>query len=93
MLSRGTCFLMSAVERSFVSDASADDPAEKALLEVDQKLAFIARLEDAGAKRIEAVSFVNPRRVPQMAGAEEIMGALPHKAGRSRIGLVLNMKG
>jgi hydroxymethylglutaryl-CoA lyase len=66
---------------------------EKALLEVDQKLAFIGRLEDAGAKRIETVSFVNPRRVPQMAGAEEIMGALPHEDGRSRIGLVLNMKG
>jgi hydroxymethylglutaryl-CoA lyase len=44
-------------------------------------------------KRIEAVSFVNPRRVPQMAGAEEIMAALPPRAGVSRIGLVLNERG
>jgi hydroxymethylglutaryl-CoA lyase len=34
------------------------------------------RLEAAGAKRIETVSFVNPNRVPQMAGAEEIQAAL-----------------
>ena len=67
---------------------------EAALLGVDQKLEFIARLEAAGARRIEAVSFVNPRRVPQMAGAEEIMAALPPPpSGGGRIGLVLNLKG
>ncbi|HZZ90079.1 MAG TPA: hydroxymethylglutaryl-CoA lyase [Caulobacteraceae bacterium] len=66
---------------------------EKALLDVDQKLDFIRRLEAAGARRIETVSFVNPKRVPQMAGAEEISAALPHTAGRSRIGLVLNERG
>ncbi|HEY0438123.1 MAG TPA: hydroxymethylglutaryl-CoA lyase [Phenylobacterium sp.] len=66
---------------------------EKALLEVDQKLEFIRRLEDCGARRIETVSFVNPKRVPQMAGAEEISAALPHAEGRSRIGLVLNERG
>ncbi|WP_293901636.1 hydroxymethylglutaryl-CoA lyase [Phenylobacterium sp.] len=66
---------------------------EKTLFEIDQKLEMIARLEAAGARRMEVVSFVNPKRVPQMAGAEEIMAALPHTAGRSRIGLVLNMRG
>lgn len=66
---------------------------EKALLEVDQKLDFIRRLEAAGARRLETVSFVNPKRVPQMAGAEEISQALPHAVGRSRIGLVLNERG
>lgn len=66
---------------------------EKTLLEIDQKLEFIQRLEAAGAKRMETVSFVNPKRVPQMAGAEEISEALPHAAGRSRIGLVLNERG
>src|SRR5688572_9619975 len=66
---------------------------EKTLFEVGQKLEMIQRLEAAGAKRMEVVSFVNPKRVPQMAGAEEIMAALPHKEGRSRIGLVLNMRG
>ena len=66
---------------------------EKAALEVEAKIDFIYRLEACGARRIEAVSFVNERRVPQMAGAEAIMAALPHEDGRSRIGLVLNERG
>ena len=66
---------------------------EKTLLDVGQKLEMIARLEAAGAQRMEVVSFVNPKRVPQMAGAEEIMAALPRAQGRSRIGLVLNARG
>jgi len=66
---------------------------EKAILDVGQKLDFIGRLKAAGAKRMEVVSFVNPNRVPQMAGAEEIMAALPDGSGLSRIGLVLNMRG
>ena len=66
---------------------------EKAVLEVADKVAFIRRLEACGARRIEAASFVNPKRVPQMAGAEEIIAALPHEEGRSRIGLVLNERG
>jgi hydroxymethylglutaryl-CoA lyase len=65
---------------------------EKTPLSVEQRLDLIARLAAAGARRIEAVSFVNPTRVPQMAGAEEIMAALPPGAF-SRIGLVLNMRG
>lgn len=66
---------------------------EKAVLDVGQKLDFIRRLQAAGAKRMEVVSFVNPNRVPQMAGAEEVMAGLPAEAGLSRIGLVLNMRG
>ena len=66
---------------------------ESVTLDVEQKLEFIRRLEACGARRIEAVSFVNERRVPQMAGAEEIMAGLPHADGRSRIGLVLNERG
>ena len=34
------------------------------------------RLAPAGVSREEAASFVNPRRVPQMAGAEEIIAAI-----------------
>lgn len=70
---------------------------EKTLLDIGQKLELIRRLEDAGARRMEVVSFVNPKRVPQMAGAEEIMAALnvpgAKPTGRSRIGLVLNQRG
>jgi hydroxymethylglutaryl-CoA lyase len=66
---------------------------EQVALSVEQKVDFIGRLEACGVRRLEAVSFVNPRRVPQMAGAEEVMAALPPAAGRSRIGLVLNQRG
>jgi hydroxymethylglutaryl-CoA lyase len=66
---------------------------EKTLVEVDQKIEFIRRLQAAGARRIETVSFVNPNRVPQMAGAEEIMAAVAPQDDLSRIGLVLNMRG
>ena len=66
---------------------------EAAVLSVEDKLELIRRLEAAGARRIEAVSMVNPKRVPQMAGAEEVMAALSPEPGRSRIGLVLNVKG
>ena len=66
---------------------------EAVALTVEDKLTLIEKLEAAGAQRIETVSFVNPKRVPQMAGAEEIMAALPPRPGRSRIGLVLNLRG
>ncbi len=66
---------------------------EKAVLEPAVRAELVHRLEAAGARRIEAVSFVHPKYVPQMAGAEEVMAALPHAAGHSRIGLVLNGKG
>lgn len=67
---------------------------EKSILTVEEKLNLIRRLEAAGARRTEVVSFVNPNRVPQMAGAEEIMDALGGPdPKRSRIGLVLNMRG
>lgn len=66
---------------------------EKAVLAPAVRADFVRRLEAAGAKRIEAVSFVHPKYVPQMAGAEEVMADLPHEPGRSRIGLVLNGKG
>ena len=66
---------------------------EKAVLEPAVRADLVRRLEAAGAKRIEAVSFVHPRYVPQMAGAEEVMAALPRQPERSRIGLVLNGKG
>lgn len=51
------------------------------------------RLATAGLERIEAASFVNPKLVPQMAGAEEVMAALHRKPGTSYAGLVLNEKG
>jgi (R)-citramalyl-CoA lyase len=51
------------------------------------------RLAAAGLKKIEAASFVNPRLVPQMAGAEELMSALKRTPGVVYAGLVLNERG
>jgi len=51
------------------------------------------RLASAGLKRIEAASFVNPKLVPQMAGAEEVMAALHRQPGTAYAGLVLNEQG
>ena len=66
---------------------------EKKVLDVDTRVELITRAVDAGLKRIETVSFVNPKRVPQMAGAEEVMAALPRRDDVSYIGLVLNERG
>ena len=51
------------------------------------------RLAAAGVPRIEAASFVNPKRVPQMAGAEEVLAAIERSPGTSYAGLVLNERG
>ena len=66
---------------------------ESTVFEPAVRAEFVQRLEAAGARRIEAVSFVHPKYVPQMAGAEEVMALLPPRAGHSRIGLVLNGRG
>lgn len=71
-------------------DGLQNDPT---LLDVPTKLELIERLVACGARRIEAVSFVNPARVPQMAGAEEIMAARPGAGAAALIGLALNAKG
>ena len=66
---------------------------EPEILDVNTKVALISKLSDAGFKRIEAVSFVNPKRVPQMADAEEVFAALPVDDDVTYIGLVLNRRG
>ncbi|OLT29164.1 hydroxymethylglutaryl-CoA lyase [Nocardiopsis sp. CNR-923] len=66
---------------------------EDTVLSVEDRIELIDRAVDAGVRRIEAVSFVNPRRVPQMAGAEEVMAGVHRAPGVSHIGLVLNRRG
>jgi len=57
------------------------------------KLELIERLIDAGIRRMEVASFVNPRRVPQMADVDELIRNLPQHEDVTFIGLVLNMRG
>lgn len=66
---------------------------ESSILSTDQKLKMICDLSNAGLRRIEAVSFAHPDRVPQMADAEAIMSSLPDRDDVSYIGLILNWKG
>ncbi|HEX7525182.1 MAG TPA: hydroxymethylglutaryl-CoA lyase [Gaiellaceae bacterium] len=54
---------------------------------------LIDRLAAAGLPRVEAVSFVRDDRVPQMAGAEEVVAAIDRRAGTEYSGLVLNERG
>jgi hydroxymethylglutaryl-CoA lyase len=66
---------------------------EARLVSVSDKLAFITKAIDAGARRIEVASFANPRRVPQMADAEEVCAGLPMRSDVTFIGLVMNERG
>ena len=66
---------------------------ESRLLEAVVRAELCDRLAKAGLKRIEAASFVNPKLVPQMAGAEDVMAALHRVPDVSYAGLVLNDKG
>jgi hydroxymethylglutaryl-CoA lyase len=54
---------------------------------------LVNRLAAAGLSRIEAVSFVRAERVPQMAGAEEVVAEIERHEGVEYAGLVLNLKG
>jgi hydroxymethylglutaryl-CoA lyase len=67
--------------------------SQTTLLDTDTKLAFISRLIDAGVKRIEVASFVNPKRVPQMADVDAVVSRLPQRNDVKTIGLVLNRRG
>jgi hydroxymethylglutaryl-CoA lyase len=71
-------------------DGLQNDPAR---LTTDQKVELIARAVAAGARRIEAVSFAHPARVPAMADAEAVMAAVPRAPGVALAGLVMNERG
>lgn len=57
------------------------------------KIKLINLAKDAGFKRIEAVSFVSPKHVPQMADASEILQAIGDDPNIDEVALALNQKG
>lgn len=77
--------------------------SDGAVVSTEAKVELITRIAAAGIRRIEATSFVNPARVPQMADADELMAALLDRRRKgtsgeplrdvSLIGLVLNRRG
>jgi hydroxymethylglutaryl-CoA lyase len=66
---------------------------ESRILGAEARIALIHRLMDIGARRIEAVSFVSPRHVPQMADAEAVLAGVIRRPGVSLAGLVVNERG
>jgi hydroxymethylglutaryl-CoA lyase len=66
---------------------------ESVLFSTQQKLEFIERAINAGVRRIEVASFVNPKLVPQMADADAVSAGLAPRADVIYIGLVLNKRG
>jgi hydroxymethylglutaryl-CoA lyase/(R)-citramalyl-CoA lyase len=71
-------------------DGLQNDPK---VLAAETRGELVNRLAAAGLPRIEAVSFVNPARVPQMGGAEEVVAAIDRLPRVLYAGLVLNEKG
>jgi isopropylmalate/homocitrate/citramalate synthase len=66
---------------------------EPDVLSPDVRTELVKRLARCGLPVIEAASFVDPRRVPQMAGAEEVVAALDRADGVVYAGLALNERG
>ena len=66
---------------------------EADVLEPVVRAELVNRLAAAGLPRVEAVSFVRPDRVPQMAGAEEVVAGIRRREGTAYSGLVLNEQG
>ncbi|MCE2714784.1 MAG: hydroxymethylglutaryl-CoA lyase [Acidibacter sp.] len=67
--------------------------SEPGVMPTAAKIEFIERLIDAGLRRLEVTSFVNPKKVPQMADAEQVLAGLNKRADVRYVGLVLNRKG
>ncbi|HET9323731.1 MAG TPA: hydroxymethylglutaryl-CoA lyase [Gaiellaceae bacterium] len=66
---------------------------EDEIVPPETRAELVDRLAAAGLRRIEAASFVNPERVPQMAGAEEVVEAVGRRDGVVLSGLALNERG
>ena len=68
------------------------------LIPAETKIAYHLALIEAGFRHIDAVSFVSPKHVPQMADSEEVMRGLAAATGQMSgapeiIGIVVNEKG
>lgn len=86
---------MELVSEVLIEDEALRDglQIEKRLLSVEEKLDLVARIAEAGVRRIQVGSFVHPKWVPQMANTDELFAALPKRPGVVYSALVLNMAG
>jgi hydroxymethylglutaryl-CoA lyase len=65
----------------------------RAQIPSELKASYLRRLIAAGFTHIDAVSFVSPIAVPQMADAEQVLALVAPPAGVEIIGVVVNRKG
>src|SRR4051812_11465381 len=65
----------------------------KHFIPTERKVEYLRALIAAGFKHIDAVSFVSPKAVPQMADSEQVLAQLGPRDGVEIIGIVVNEKG
>ena len=66
---------------------------EAEVLSPELRAELANRMACTGVPRVEVASFVDPKRVPQMAGAEEVLAAVSPRGDVIRAALVLNERG
>ena len=78
-----------------VSDVGPRDGLqnESVTLSPSERAGLCEQLMAAGVRAVEAASFVNPKLVPQMAGAEEVIAGIHRREGAVLSGLALNERG
>ena len=64
-----------------------------AFIETSRKVELLEALAETGLRRIEATSFVNPKAVPQMADAPDVMALVRRRPDVKYEGLVPNVRG
>lgn len=74
----------------FLRDGLQD---ENVLVSTSDKLAIAESLITAGLTRLEVASFVNPRKVPQMGDAAQVLSGLPVSESITYTSLALNARG
>ncbi len=84
--------IMDAIE---IVEVSARDGLqnESVSFSTEEKIRLIEGCVKGGVDRIEVASFVNPKRVPQMADGDSVIAGLSQAALSRSIGLVLNERG
>src|SRR5262245_43585092 len=90
-----TGFLVDLPKRIEVHEVGLRDGLQSEAVEVDTqgKLRLAVALMDAGLSRIEATSFVSPRRIPQLSDADALLAVLPRRQGVAVSAVVPNLKG
>lgn len=84
-----------ALEPIYIMEVAPRDGLqnEAEIVSTPDKIALVERLIAIGARRIEVASFVNPRKVPQMADAEAVIIGLPDDAAVRYTALCMNVRG